>query len=107
VSAAFAERSSGQIVLGPPKSRAGRRIVGIPRTIIPALREHLPVFVAADPSALVFPGPKGGPLRRGNFNRQASGRTRCVRSVWKACIFMICVIRGTRGQPGAAWGSET
>ena len=59
-------------MLGPPKSRAGRRIVGIPRAIIPALREHLSVFVAADPGALVFPGTKGGPLRRGNFNRQAS-----------------------------------
>jgi integrase len=72
VRATFAERSTGEIVLGPPKSRAGRRIVGIPRAIIPALREHLSVFVAADPGALVFPGPKGGPLRRGNFNRQAS-----------------------------------
>ena len=30
VRAAFAERSTGQIVLGPPKSRAGRRVVGIP-----------------------------------------------------------------------------
>jgi integrase len=72
IRAAFAERSTGQIVLGPPKSRAGRRIVGIPRAIIPALREHLSVFVATDPGALVFPGPKGVPLRRGNFNRQAS-----------------------------------
>ncbi len=54
------------------KSRAGRRIVGIPRAIIPALREHLSAFVANDPGALVFPGPKGVPLRRGNFNRQAS-----------------------------------
>jgi len=47
-------------------------MVGIPRAIIPALREHLSAFVADDPDALVFPGPKGGPLRRGNFNRQAS-----------------------------------
>jgi Phage integrase family len=72
IRAAFAERSTGELVLGPPKSRAGRRIVGIPRAIIPALREHLSVFVAADPGALVFPGPKGGPLRQGKFNRQAS-----------------------------------
>jgi integrase len=72
IRAAFTERSTGELVLGPPKSKAGRRIVGIPRAIIPALREHLSVFTAADPAALVFPGPKGGPLRRGNFNRQAS-----------------------------------
>ena len=34
------ERSTGEMVLGPPKSRAGRRIVGIPEVFIPALREH-------------------------------------------------------------------
>ena len=30
VRAAFVERSTGEILLGPPKSRAGRRVVGIP-----------------------------------------------------------------------------
>jgi len=72
VRAAFAERSTGQIVLGPPKSRAGRRVVGIPRVILPDVREHLAVFTGPAPGALVFPGPKGGPLRRGNFNGQAN-----------------------------------
>jgi integrase len=66
---AYAERSNGQLLLGPPKSRAGRRIVGIPAAIIPDLAEHLAVFVKDDPAALVFPGQKGGPLRRGNFNK--------------------------------------
>jgi hypothetical protein len=49
VRAAFVERSTGEILLGPPKSRAGRRVVGIPRAIIPVLREHLSVFVKAEP----------------------------------------------------------
>ncbi len=71
VRAAFAERSTGEIILGPPKSRAGRRVVGIPGVIVPALLEHLSVFSAPGPDGLVFPVPKGGPLRRGNFNRQA------------------------------------
>lgn len=31
VRAALVERSTGEILLGPPKSRAGRRVVGIPR----------------------------------------------------------------------------
>jgi integrase len=53
IRAAFAERSTGEIVLGLPKSRADRRIVGIPRAIIPALREHLSGFVTNDPGALV------------------------------------------------------
>ena len=66
------ERSTGEILLGPPKSKAGRRVVGIPQAIIPVLREHLSVFVKDEPGALVFPGVMGGPLRRGNFNRMSA-----------------------------------
>jgi integrase len=71
VRAAFAERSTGELVLGPPKSRAGRRVVGIPQVILPDLREHMSAFTGPEPDALVFPGPLGSPLRRGNFNRQS------------------------------------
>ena len=68
----------------PPKARgrrwcrasgaagAGRRIVGIPDAIVPALRAHLAAFVQDEPGALVFPGVKGGPLRRGNFNKMSA-----------------------------------
>jgi integrase len=49
VRAAFVERSTGEILLGPPKSSAGRRIVGIPQAIIPILREHLLIFVKTEP----------------------------------------------------------
>lgn len=72
VRVAYAERSNGQIVLGPPKSRAGRRTVGIPNAIIDDLRAHLEIFARPEQAALVFPGPKGGPIRRGNFNRQTA-----------------------------------
>jgi hypothetical protein len=52
---------------------------GIPRAIIPALCEHLSFFVAADPSALVFPGPKGGPPRpSANGTLMARGRLRGI-----------------------------
>jgi integrase len=80
VRAAYVERSTGEMVLGPPKSRAGRRIVGIPDAIIPALREHLAAFVKDEPGALVFPGQMGGPLRRGNFNKM-SGWPHAVRTI--------------------------
>jgi integrase len=80
VRAAFIERSTGEMLLGPPKSRAGRRVVGIPDAIIPALREHLAVFVGPDPGSLVFPGANGGSLRRGNFNKM-SGWPQVVASV--------------------------
>jgi integrase len=69
---AYSERSTGELVLGPPKSRAGRRTVGIPQSLVPALREHLSVFVGPGPEALLFPGAKGGPLRRSNFNKMSA-----------------------------------
>ena len=72
VRASYVERSTGEMLLGPPKSQAGRRIVGIPAVIVPVLREHLAVFAEDDPGALVFPGVKGGPLRRGNFNKMSA-----------------------------------
>jgi len=55
--------------LGPPKSKAGMRLVGFPKVIGPVLQGHLSLFVAPAPGALVFPGAKGGPLRRDNFNK--------------------------------------
>jgi hypothetical protein len=42
-------------------------VVGIPAAIIPLLQEHLAIFVAPAPGALLFTGVKGGPLRRSNF----------------------------------------
>ena len=69
VRAAFVERSTGEILLGPPKSRAGRRVVGIPQAIIPVLREHLSVFVKDEPGALVFPGVDGRPAAAGQLQQ--------------------------------------
>jgi integrase len=71
VRAALVKRSTGEILIGPPKSRAGRRVVGIPRVIIPVLREHLSIYVKDEPGAPAFPGAQGGPLRRGNFNKMS------------------------------------
>ena len=83
VRAAYIERSTGEMLLGPPKSKAGRRVVGIPDVIIPALCEHLWVFVKDEPSALVFAGQKGVPLGRGNINRM-SGWPQAVRIIGMA-----------------------
>jgi integrase len=80
VRAAFVERSTGELVLSAPKSRAGRRVVGIPAAIIPLLQEHLAIFVAPAPGALLFTGVKGGPLRRSNFNKM-SGWPHAVRAI--------------------------
>ncbi|MQA96588.1 MAG: tyrosine-type recombinase/integrase [Streptosporangiales bacterium] len=69
VRVAYAERPTGEMLLGPPKSDAGVREVGIPRAILPAVRGHLDTFVKPEPDAIVFPGPKGGPMRRSGFNK--------------------------------------
>jgi integrase len=69
VRAAYVERTNGQMILGPPKSRAGRRMVSIPAAIVPHLVAHLDKYVRADDDALIFPGIKGGPMRRSGFNK--------------------------------------
>jgi integrase len=68
VRAAFIERSTGAMELGPPKSRAGVRTVVLPRFATRALAEHLDRYVGPEPEALIFTGVKGGPLRRSQFN---------------------------------------
>jgi integrase len=82
VRAAYSDRRApgSKITLGPLKSRAARRTVGVPASIIPILNDHLAVFVAPGPAALVFAGAKGSPLRRSNFNR-TTGWTRAVESI--------------------------
>lgn len=53
---------------GPPKSRAGRRVVSFPDLIVPDLRTHLDQLAPA--AALVFSSPDGQPLRHSNFYRR-------------------------------------
>src|ERR671913_2070927 len=51
----------GVLHVGPPKTRASRRTVGLPRFVADELAAHL--ADASDPEALVFTAPQGGPLR--------------------------------------------
>jgi integrase len=64
----FTELRGVGLVLGPPKSRAGSRTVTVPAAVGPAIRQHLAAYVGQDPDALVFTGPSGRPIWRGNFN---------------------------------------
>ena len=54
---------------GPPKSKAGRRVVPFPDLIVPELRNHLGALGQA--ATLVFTSPQGTPLRHSNFYRRA------------------------------------
>jgi integrase len=51
----------GVLRFGPPKTRAGRRRVGLPRAVVDELAAHL--LGPDDPEAFVFTAPQGGPLR--------------------------------------------
>lgn len=60
-----------------PKSRVGKRTVAFPEEIAPEIRWHLEQFAEPGEQGLVFAGPKGGRLRRSNFNERVwTGRAR-------------------------------
>ena len=59
----------GGLRLGPPKSRAGIRVVSFPAAILPELMHHLETFAAPGLDGLVFPNEHGQPFLRGNFNK--------------------------------------
>lgn len=65
---AFSEVKGEGLVLGHPKSRAGTRSVALPAVIAEELRHHIDACAEDDPEALLFTGPKGAPLRRGNLD---------------------------------------
>lgn len=48
----------GEMVLGPPKTEAGRRVLHIPENVLPQLRTHLERYVSADPGGWLFTGRK-------------------------------------------------
>jgi Phage integrase family len=64
------ETDNGVLVLGPPKSAAGRRTVQLPPLVIPGLRQHLGQYALPGPDGLVFVGLNGALLRRSNFRRR-------------------------------------
>ena len=54
---------NGQVVVGPPKTDAGRRSISIPPHLVPAVADHLDRFTGRGEDAPLFTGVKGGPLR--------------------------------------------
>jgi integrase len=57
-------------LFGPPKSRAGRRVVDFADLIVPDLRQHLRAVPAG---ALAFTSPEGTALSNTNFRRRVWG----------------------------------
>ncbi len=61
--AEIAVEVKGQLIFGPPKTRAGQRKVPLPRFVADELAVHLATYGSADPGSLVFVGADGGALR--------------------------------------------
>jgi integrase len=59
----YQQLADGTLLLGPPKTDAGRRTVAIPDVIVPDLEEHLATWCTPGPDNLVFPGVSGRPFR--------------------------------------------
>jgi integrase len=64
------ESKTGQTLVGPPKSVAGRRALALPAELVPVLEQHLDLWVATHPDAPVFVGDRGAPLRAGVWQRE-------------------------------------
>jgi integrase len=71
----YQELSSGDLVLGPPKTQAGYRTVAIPEALMPELRKHLERNAGSGPDGLVFCGSLHQPLNRKTFYRHWNSAT--------------------------------
>jgi integrase len=70
----FVEIRGEGLVLGPPKSRAGVRLIAVPTELVPLLESHLGGFVGPSGSAFLFTTTNGSPVRRGSFNKLVDWR---------------------------------
>ena len=52
-------RADGTILEKEPKSEAGKRVLAVPKHIVPILAQHVDRFVVDDPNAFLFTGVKG------------------------------------------------
>ena len=62
----------GRMVMGPPKSQAGRRTMAVPEPLMALLADHLARrgLTGADSAEFVFTAPQGGPLDYAHFRRR-------------------------------------
>lgn len=72
------ESRSGEQLIGPPKTAAGRRSLTLPEEVLPALDQHLSTWAGAGVDGLVFVGDKGGGVRSGVWQREWERARRSV-----------------------------
>lgn len=93
VERSLTELQNGGLAFGPPKTDAGRRTVGFPDLIESVVRWHLSCFAQPGDGSLIFTGPAGTPLRRGNFRRRvwlgALARAGFLQSISTTCAIPV------------------
>lgn len=104
VTESAAELHDGSRIVGDPKTDRSRRTVALPPQVAQALRDHLEQYVGAEPDSLVFTGPLGAPIRRGNFHK-VWARAREVAGVPTSLHFHD--LRHTGNTLAAATGAST
>lgn len=72
------ESKTGEQLIGPPKTAAGRRTLALPEEVVPALELHLSTWSAGGVDGLVFVGDKGGGVRSGVWQREWERARRSV-----------------------------
>ena len=92
------------MVVGPPKTAAGHRVVSLPPAIVRELETHLDTFTGPDPDAWLFTGPDGRPLMRHDFARVFRAAADSVKDLPEG--FRFHDLRGT-GATLAAQGGAT
>ena len=60
--------ASGELIFGPPKTGAGRRVVSIPASLLGEIEQHLATFVGPSSDAWVFRSEKGIVPRKSNWS---------------------------------------
>lgn len=60
----------GRLLIGPPKTAAGTRVIALPELIWADMEAHLELNVGASPDSFLFVGERGGPLRTKILQRE-------------------------------------
>ncbi len=61
---------NGTLSYSPPKTKAGKRTIGIPSFVARSLAVHVDLYALPGEQGLVFPSTDGEPMRRSNFRRR-------------------------------------
>lgn len=65
--------ADGKLIVGPPKTAAGVRTLALPAFLTAELEHHLGTYAARGPAGRVFPGERGGALRRHVLQKHWTG----------------------------------